>query len=302
MWMRFGAVMLLNLALSGAAWAQTPDGFQDILKGVERGKRFHPVWPPIIGQSPLGILVSADNPAKIRATFETIEGPDHRRAGVEFGRGRTDYVPPELTSNKQRAIKVDVSEIIGLFNQGGGAASAPTQGAAAKPAGEKPSDTPKEGSTTGVDWSKVSQVTRKSGIVSVEYYTLGTLNAMTGNDAVGKPTKEFMTKEKKGWVMHRVLRIDGIEYELTGKTDFDVNFRAGLLKWLPGVSVDWASARTLVLKVPVPVYIGYKLWRPGENPAGAAGQDLDLEGLTIIGVEIGADEIVKELKQRGSDR
>jgi hypothetical protein len=148
----------------------------------------------------------------------------------------------------------------------------------------------------------VSQVTRKSGFVSVEYYTLGTLNALNGNEAVRKGTKEFLSKPQNGWVMHRVLRVDGLEYELSGKTDFDVNFRAGLLKWLPGVSVDWASARTLVMKVQTPVYIGYKLWRPGEKPEGAAASDVDLEGLTPVGTEIGAEEIAKEYRLRSGGR
>jgi hypothetical protein len=131
----------------------------------------------------------------------------------------------------------------------------------------------------------------KPGKVVVEYYTYRTLLDINSNTAVNAVGQAWLTPANKGFVIHRALRLDGVEYTLDSNTDIKAGFFAKLVAWLPGVSVRYKTAKTLVLKATSPVYIGYKVWRPGVGITGAAQpEDVDL---STVGFD--ADEIEKLL-------
>lgn len=141
---------------------------------------------------------------------------------------------------------------------------------------------------TGVDVSLFKEVERSISGITVEHYTLGTLLGLPR--ALSAEGRTFLAPEARGWIVHRCLRLDGLDYTLTTKNDVGVGFFAKIVSWLPTVDVRYVNSRTLRLVANYPVYIGYKLWRPGTDVAGTrGGVDEDVHELGL-----GANEIDRE--------
>lgn len=303
----------LGTVLDGASY---PKGFETIFKGIERGKKFYPSWPPMVGQSVVGIMVQAKDPGKPEATFESIESGTFRNAQYtgSFEIGTNEYLSPDYTAERNIDVGVAFTQLDALASTlsgkmpqvalpGSEAKPAATSGA--QPNAETPT-TPTEGASkaetkpagdtaqekvTGVDFKKFSKASLKPGKIIVEYYTLRTLLDIQGNRAVNAVGQAWLTPANRGFVIHRALRMDGVEYTLDSNTDIEAGFFAKLVAWLPGVSVRYKSAKSIALKSSSPVYIGYKVWRPGVGLQGAAApEDVDL---ALVG--LGAEEIEKEL-------
>jgi hypothetical protein len=133
-------------------------------------------------------------------------------------------------------------------------------------------------------------VERAASAAVVEYYTLTTLEDLGPSGRALSPRgRGVLTPDQPGWIIHRALRLDGLQYELTTNTIVDVGFFAKLVSWLPSVSVHYVNERTVKLVATQPVYIGYKLWRPGTAPAGAAIENVDIHTLGL-----GEEEIERE--------
>lgn len=266
----FAAVMTAGTASLGLAG--DPKGFEDILKGIEKGKKFHALWPPAAHRSIVGVAVSAKKPDEIMATWESIESPTFRDPAKDFGFeiGMVAYAAPDLTQNRTIDVGLGFAELDILHSLA----------APAAPGAEK-----KE---TGVDVSLFKEVKRSVSGVTVEYYTLGTLMSLSG--ALNSNGKAFLTEQGRGWIVHRCLRLDGLDYTLTTKSDVGAGLFAKIVAWLPTIDVRYVNTKTLRLVAHYPVYIGYKLWRPGADIVGTrGGGDEDVHALGI-----GSDEIDKE--------
>jgi hypothetical protein len=319
--------MLLCLAASRGG-ADDAKGFKDILNGVEKGKKFHAVWPPVLGRSIVGLTVTAKDPGRWTATFESINSPAFRDPDFTepFESGELVYAVPELIQKKTIGLDVAFAELDQIAGHDTTAATSgaspapaaspapsPTPAAAPSPAPKPavspapapkaavspspaptPAASPSAGAAsppprdkTGVDWSRFTDVQRKATRVAVEFYTLGTLKNL-GGGALNTFGKTFLTPAQQGWIIHRALRIDGVEYELKSRTTLDAGFFAKLVRFLPTVDVTYVNERTVKLASKEPIYIGYKLWRPGMMPVGAAGEDIDEHGLGLGAGEIDA--------------
>jgi hypothetical protein len=272
----FQVACAIALAASApAAWASDPKGFEDIFKGIEKGKRFHPLWPPVANRSLVGSAVSAKDADKIMATWESIESPAFRDPKVDFTfqKGALEYTTPELTQARTIDVALGFAELDALAALG--KAGTP-QAAGAEGQRE-----------TGVDVSLLKEVKRSMSGITVEYYTLGTLLGLP--DALSASGRTFLAPSARGWIVHRCLRIDGLDYTLTTKDDVGAGFFAKLVSWLPTVDVRYVNSRTLRLVANYPIYIGYKLWRPGADVAGTragVSADADVHALGIDASEI----------------
>jgi hypothetical protein len=271
-------VVALGLAPPPRTEGADPKGFGDIFAGIEKGNRFHPLWPPAAHRSIIGVVVSARNPGSIMATWEPIESPTFLlpSASLRFETGSVAYAAPELT--RERLVKVD----LGFAELDAVASAGRTQPAAGGPAVS-------EGNReTGVDLSLFADMKRSVSGITVEYYSLGTLQGLPG--ALNDQGRSFLSADSRGWLIHRCLRLDGLDYTATTKNDIVAGFFAKLVSWLPTVEVRYVNNRTVRLVANYPVYIGYKLWRPGSDPAGT--RRLAEEDLQMIG--LGAEEIERE--------
>jgi len=262
------------IAISAASLASAGDakGFEDIFNGVEKGKKFHPLWPPVAHRSIVGLAVSAKDADKIMATWESIESPMFRdpTADFSFEKGTVAYAAPELTQTRTIEVGLGFAELDALA-----ALAAPA--APAAPGAEK--------KQTGVDVSLFKEVKRSISGITVEHYTLGTLLGLPR--ALSAEGTTFLAPEARGWIVHRCLRLDGLDYTLTTKNDVAAGFFAKIVSWLPTVDVRYVNSRTLRLVANYPVYIGYKLWRPGADVAGTrGGADEDVHGLGLGAKEI----------------
>lgn len=289
--------LTLIILFSGFIQAEKiPEGFEDVFKGIEPKKRFHPFWPPVIGYSLVGTLVQAKKPSGLEATFENIESPAFRNEYYnEFNVGYVRYAPPEIV-NQVKTLNVDVSfsqlDAIGsLLTSSSSEKDTESNSGKESPASPDPPSTAlaSDRSVTGVDFARFSKVTRKINGLSVEYYTLKTLKDIEKRAAVNVDGAAWLTKENKGWIIHRALRIDGMEYHLWSNKDIDAGFLAKLVRWLPGVSFRRINNRQIKLITEFPIYVGYKLWRPDVDFAGASADALDVHSLGDS--EIGANEI-----------
>jgi hypothetical protein len=138
---------------------------------------------------------------------------------------------------------------------------------------------------TGVEVSLFKEVKRSISGITVEHYTLGTLLGMPG--ALSEGGKTFLAPEQRGWIVHRCLRLDGLDYTLTTKDDVGAGLFAKIVSWLPTVDVRYVNSRTLRMVANYPVYIGYKLWRPGADVTGTrGGADADIHALGLDANEI----------------
>lgn len=279
------ACLALGLARPPLATAADPKGFSDILGGIEKGKRFYALWPPAAHRSILGVVVSAKNPGAIMATWEPIESPTFLSptASLRFETGTVAYAAPELTQSRLISVDLGFAELDALASAG-----------RPQPAAGSPPDT--EGKKeTGLDVSLFAEMKRSVSGIAVEYYSLGTLMGIPG--ALSEQGRSFLSADSRGWVVHRCLRLDGLDYTVTTKNDVAAGFFAKLVSWLPSVDVRYVNSRTVRLVANYPVYIGYKLWRPGADPAGTrslADQDVQAIGL-------GADEIEREFRRASPD-
>ncbi len=280
------ACLALLLCTVFPARAGAPSGFDDIFKGIEPGKRFHPLWPPVTGQSILGLMVEAKKPASAEAIFETIESPTFGNSQGQFKIGFVDYAAPELTQDKNVGVDATFSQLDAIASQLNKSASKNSNAGASNQS---------KRTSTGIDYSIVNNATRKASNIRVEYYTLGTLQSITDGSLVNAKGRSFLSDQQHGWLVHRALRIDGLEYTLTSDRDFDAGFFAALIKWIPGVSVNWKNKKTIKLTAHVPVYVGYKLWRPGQDVKGAAAEDVDVMQVGIGDKEI--EELYNEVQQ-----
>jgi len=77
---RLFALVLVTTTTLGLYAGDVPKGMEDVFK-VEKGKPYHPFWPPVSGQDLVGTIVVAKSPSKPEAFFETIESPDYRNVG-----------------------------------------------------------------------------------------------------------------------------------------------------------------------------------------------------------------------------
>ena len=279
---------IVSLWLSGAITVATaslglagePKGFKDILGGVEKGKKFHALWPPVAHRSIVGVTVSAKDPDEIMATWESIESPTFREPAVPFNFeiGTVAYAAPDLTQTRTLDVGLGFAELDALASLKKGA-GAPAPGGAGGT----------EKKETGINVGLFSDVKRSASGITVEYYTLGTLMGLPG--ALTKEGRVFLTPEGRGWIVHRCLRLDGLDYTLTTKSDLGAGLFAKLVSWLPTVNVHYVNSRTVRLLANYPVYIGYKVWRPGADIVGTRGGEEDVHTLGL-----GSDEIERELE------
>jgi len=260
----------VGIGAAAPAWAGAPKGFEDVFNGVEKGKKFHSLWPPAAHRSIVGVMVSAKDADKIMATWESVESPTFLNPAVafKFEKGALAYAAPDLTQVRTIEVGLGFAELDALA-----AVAAPT---APAPGTEK-----KE---TGIDVSLFKEVKRSISGISVEYYTLGTLQGL--DDVLTNEGKAFLAPEGRGWIVHRCLRLDGLNYTVTTKNDVSMGLFAKIVSWLPTVDVRYENSRTLRLVTNYPIYIGYKLWRPGMDVLGRGTSDVDVQ---MLGLD--ADEI-----------
>jgi hypothetical protein len=140
---------------------------------------------------------------------------------------------------------------------------------------------------TGIDFCRFTNATSKVTGLKVIYYDLPTLDDINANHALTPSAEQLISKGAKGWIIHRALVIDSIEYSLTSNSAIDAGFFAKLVAWLPTVSVGYKNQNTVTLKTTSPLTIGYKLWQRG---LGVEGKEiLTREDLPKLG--IGDDQI-----------
>lgn len=140
---------------------------------------------------------------------------------------------------------------------------------------------------TGFDFCRFTNAASKVTGLKVIYYDLPTLDDINSNHALTPMAEQRIAKGSNGWIIHRALVIDSIEYTLTSDKAIDAGFFAKLVAWLPTVSVGYKTQNTVTLKTTSPLTIGYKLWQRG---LGVEGKELlTAEDLPKLG--IGADEI-----------
>jgi hypothetical protein len=294
--LRFPLVVLLFVSVFPTQ-AGAPSGFEDIFRGIEPGKRFHALWPPANGQSILGLMVEAKKPPSPQAIFETIESPTFSSSQGQFQAGYLDYAAPDLTQNKDVDVDVTFSQLDAIasqLNKGLAKTGNATQGENSTQSTDSASK-PKR-TSTGFDYSSVKTSNRKATNIRVEYYTLGTLFSIIDGSLVNAKGRDFLSPQHHGWIIHRALRIDGLQYTLTSDKGFDAGFFAALLKWIPGIGASWKDKKTITLNASLPVYIGYKLWRPGQDVQGAeAKEDIDVMSLGIGDKKI--DELYRGANQ-----
>lgn len=321
--MKLSIIAVGGCFLATFVWAaDAPQGLDPIFKGVESGKKFHPLWPPVAGQSAVGIIIEAKNPKEPRAFFESIESPRFRSPNFNglFEMGEVSYAP-QIDLTKERTIDVktafaQLDAIASAIKSAGATDAKPaadTKPAAdAKPAadtkpaadaklstsaGASASSTTKPSAAqgdiaartdTGVDFSSFVDATVKVGGLKVKFYTIGTLQDIAKQRALSSDGFDLISdKNSKLWIIHRALSADTLEYNLTSKTDINAGFFAQLVKWLPTFSLRYKNNRTIVINSTSPLTIGYKLWRPDQQGfAGAAAEDVAMENLGIDDVEI----------------
>ncbi len=154
--------------------------------------------------------------------------------------------------------------------------------------GSKNTATPAQASSTttqkvtGLDFCRFTTATSKVTGLKVIYYDLPTLDDINSNHALTSSAEQLVSKGAKGWIIHRALVVDSIEYTLTSKGAIDAGFFAKLVAWLPTVSVGYKNQKTVTLKTTSPLTIGYKLWQRG---VGVEGKEiLTREDLPKLGV------------------
>lgn len=324
------AIVFALFAAPASAYAAN-DCLSDIYKGVENGKKFHPLWPFISGLNTVGTVVIAKNPKKPEAYFGSIDSPDYRPVGApSFPVKQIAFTTPTSCSSA-RDIGVDVaySQLDALsknLSQGAKAqsltatqtqvnsaaaqtaqsgtssnnsssASGQPSGTANGSSGPNASDPTATVSTdtyrqsTGVDFSSIKSATLKITGLAVQYYDLPVLMQMNSGAALSPATTLFAPQEH-GWIISRALTAATVEYTLTSNSDIHASFLANLVSWLPGMKFKYASARSITLTTTSPVTIGYKLWAPGTAFGGAA-----VGACSQHGCEIGAEEVDEKVLQ-----
>jgi hypothetical protein len=151
-----GAVLLLVTPLRSAS---VPKGFETIFKGIEPGKKFYPSWPPLVGQTPVGIMVQAKDPSKPQALFESIESGTFRNGQYRgsFEIATNEYISPEYTAERNIEVDVAFTQLDAVAEQLSGkqpAVPLPGEATANKPAAQGGSPTP-----PGAGDKKPSEVT-----------------------------------------------------------------------------------------------------------------------------------------------
>jgi hypothetical protein len=93
-------VVLLAL-ISIAAGTRCQNGcLNDIYKGVEAGKQFHPLWPFISGVQTVGTVVEAKKAKKPEAYFGSIDDPAYKQGGAKSLPVSTiEFVTPSTCSS-----------------------------------------------------------------------------------------------------------------------------------------------------------------------------------------------------------
>jgi hypothetical protein len=321
----YAITVLLSLVAAPTIAYGANDCLTDIYKGVESGKKFHPLWPFISGLDTVGTVVIAKNPKKPEAYFGSIDSPDYRPIGAtSFAVKQVAFTTPTSCSSA-RDIGVDVaySQLDALsknLSQGAKAqsltatqsqvnsatpqtaqsgtssnnsssASGPSTGSASGSSGSNISDPTATVSkdayrqSTGADFSSIKSATLKITGLAVQYYDLPVLTQMNSGAALS-PTGSALFAQEHGWIISRSLTAATVEYTLTSDSDIHASFLANLVSWLPGMKFKYASARSITLTTTSPVTIGYKLWAPGTAFGGAA-----VGACSQHGCEIGAEEI-----------
>jgi hypothetical protein len=302
------------------------DCLTDIYKGVENGKKFHPLWPFISGLNTVGTVVIAKNPKKPEAYFGSIDAPDYRPIGAtSFPTKQVAFTTPTSCSSSSNigadvafsqldALSKNLSQgakaqsLTGTQSQATGGSTPATQtanGSTASTSGNNQAGTPTGAdtnnptatvekdtyrSTTGVDFSHVKSATLKITGLAVQYYDLPVLQQLNSGAALNPDGKAVFTDH--GWIISRALTAATVEYTLNSDTDIHASWLAQLISWLPGMKFKYASARSITLTTTSPVTIGYKLWAPGTAFGGAG-----VGACAQHGCEIGADEIDEKLSQ-----
>jgi hypothetical protein len=143
---------------------------------------------------------------------------------------------------------------------------------------------------TGIDFCRFTNATSKITGLEVMYYDLPTLDDINSNHALTPSAEKLISKGAKGWIIHRVLVVDSIEYTLTSNTTIDAGFFAKLVAWLPTVSAGYKNQNTVTLKTTSPLTIGYKLWQLG---LGVEGKEiLTKDDLPKLGI---GDDAIESL-------
>jgi hypothetical protein len=176
---------------------------------------------------------------------------------------------------------------------------------------------------TGVEFCRFTSATSKVTGLKVIYYDLPTLNdinannepapglndivpsgvrgnAPNANNALTPAAERLLSRGAKGWIIHRALVVDSIEYTLTSNSAIDAGFFAKLVAWLPTVAVGYRNQNTVTLKTTSPLTIGYKLWQRGAGVEGKAIRTIRTSTKEDLpGLEIGDDAIDELLFKRG---
>jgi hypothetical protein len=222
-----GIALLLVLCVYAQA-SDIPKGLEIIFKNVEKGKPYHPYWPPLLGDNLVGSIVIASKPGKPEAMFETIESPDFRNPhftgqfqvnsyaiqGGEFGKTSSIGVDVSFSNLDSMANGMKQGPKSSSFVANGTAATAGSTGAASQSGNPGSSKQPQSGApnasggatttsstdqtpavddkqrtVTGVDFSRFSKATVSIPKLHVSYYTLETLRAMEDTSLNGALSK-----------------------------------------------------------------------------------------------------------------
>jgi len=340
---------LFALTIYGRSFAgDIPKGMEPIFRGIEKGKPFHPIWPPIVGQNLVGTIVIAKAPGKPEAYFESIEKYRNPAYIGEFSFiAPLGFVGGTLTQTHSLGVNAAFTQLDAISNAmktgakasnlvgktadqnstsdtsgtqqtattGGGMAavamsnptvpcgsnstetgqseqgSTPDSGAttssdkgkdksknssSSSDQGQKATTpTQGKGNSTGISFDKFSNATVQVCGLAVLSYSLETLTNIQNGQALNSPGNTLLSPTNTGWIVNTALVASSLEYTLSSSTAVDAGFFAKLVAWIPGVSVHYKGANTVVIRTTAPLTIGYKLWKQGIPMSGAGASEFN---------------------------
>jgi hypothetical protein len=183
-------LLMVALACSPLAGNNIPTGLGPIFKGIEPGKPFHPVWPPIVGQNLVGTIVIAKSPSKPEAYFGSIEAFRNSSYAGQFKTEQLGYDAPALTQSHN-------IDVMAAFTQLDAIASAAKAGAKATSLVGKAVEqngTEKPASTTPAKTTSDPAALTASNPAT----TCGGDNGKTNNTPSGAPATDKQATAKTG--------------------------------------------------------------------------------------------------------
>jgi hypothetical protein len=136
------AVLIVAIVASPLSGNNIPNGLSPIFKGIEPGKPFHPIWPPIVGQTLVGTVVVAKNVKQPEAYFGSIEGFRSSAYTGQFKIEQLGYVAPTLTQSHDVGVDAAFTQLDAIASAAKkGANASSLNGKSVEQNGtEKPSD------------------------------------------------------------------------------------------------------------------------------------------------------------------